>query len=269
MNNKSITLKYRRWFKGMPPQPVKLKIPGWTGCDKTHQNGSKPQPWHCKPFMDGVNYGLELIYPFENETRVYWKKDKLVFDGQFGEEAVWESSEQRMQTGGSPPMMNFAPGHYGMTSSLDLEPEEGYVFRIEPHPSYYTVDDDTMPLIVPANIERWWSRVFFVVFKAPRKDQVHVFTKHMPYAHLLVVPEKVKINVKEMTLGEQKGRENREKIISNNGKKIATNDWYDHQGNNFDDKYAILKREYYYNGKEGFNEKLTELMRGCPYHNKK
>ena len=269
MSNKSITLKYRKLPNGIPPRPVKLEIPGWSGCDGNHTNGSEPQPWHCKPFMDGINYGLELVYSFETETRVYWQDNVLKFDGKFGDEAFWESPEQRAITGGSPPIKDFAPGHYGMTSCLDLEPPEGYIFRIEPHPSYFTREDDHMPLIVPANLERWWSRIFFVVFKAPRKVQVHIFTKHMPYAHLLILPEKIKINVQEMSLFEAKHRQNRERLLNEKGPNIATNNWVDHKGNAFNNKYSVLKREYQHKGQEGVDEKFTELMRGCPYHNKK
>lgn len=64
-----IGIKYRTWFKGVAPRPIRLEIPGWAG-EKNWESG---QPWHCKPFVDGATYGLELIYPYDTEVAVVSK----------------------------------------------------------------------------------------------------------------------------------------------------------------------------------------------------
>src|SRR5687767_59867 len=81
-----IELKYRCWYKGVPPKPIKLQIPGWAGDSHGHSNGDKPQPWHCPPFVEGATYGLELIYPFETEVSVRNVDGKIKFDGDFSKE---------------------------------------------------------------------------------------------------------------------------------------------------------------------------------------
>jgi len=43
-----LQIKYRTAHKALPPQPIRLKVPGWAGAPEiTMDNGSEPQPWHC------------------------------------------------------------------------------------------------------------------------------------------------------------------------------------------------------------------------------
>src|SRR5581483_3355518 len=129
-------------------------------------------------------YGLELIYPFDTEC-VVRNDGKVTFEGDFEPERPPDDKDW-------PPFKAFAPGHYGMTSCLDIEPPEGYVLRTEPHPRYFTDPDNTTPCMVPGHIQgEWWPRIFFVVFKAPPQGHFHVFCKGEPYGQLLVVPRKV------------------------------------------------------------------------------
>ena len=74
-----LEIKYRTYYKGIPPKKIKLKIPGWSGDSKDYGDGAKPQPWHCVPFVEGSTYGLELIYPFETECVVTREDGKIKF----------------------------------------------------------------------------------------------------------------------------------------------------------------------------------------------
>ena len=252
----NLEVKYRTWHKGVAPRHIKLEIPGWAGENKDHSDGSKPQPWHCPPFVDGSTYGLELIYPFKNETRVTRKGDEIIFDGDF--------SDEEYANNGQPPFLSFSPDHYGMTSSLDIMPPEGYLLRIEPHPRFYTDRTGTVPIAAAGHIQRWWSRIFFVAFKSPLENEVHIFRQGEPYAHALIIPDKPSIKINKMSPEEVSKRHNREQIIANHGSKIAKNNWKDHKGMPFNDKYNVLKMIYSKGGDQAIEEKLNEVSKECP-----
>ncbi len=189
-------VKYRSWHKGVAPSPIKLEIPGWAGDNKQHENGCEPQPWHCPPFVDASTYGYELIYPFDNDCFVKKINGKIIFEGDFSSED-WDIDECGRPTSDqqskrkTPPMMSFSKNHYGMTSALDLEPPEGHITRTEPHPRFYTDESGTVPCLVAGHIQRWWSRIFFVVFKSPQEGQTHIFRKGEPYGQVLFLPQKI------------------------------------------------------------------------------
>lgn len=252
----SLEVKWRTWYKGIPPRPIKLQIPGWAGDSHGHSNGDKPQPWHCVPFVDGSTYGLELIYPFESECRVYRDENgKLIFEGDFENEAPWQSKNEEERC--LPPFSSFAPGHYGFTSSMDIAPPEGYVLRLEPHPRFYTDTTGTCPIAAAGHIQRWWSRIFFVAFKAPLNGETHIFKKDEPYAQILIVPERVTYNMVEMKDSEKVARSKREETISERSQYIAKNVWRDHVGNQFDDKYRRLKSAHAKGGIEAVDEMIN------------
>lgn len=258
-----IQVKYRTWHNGQPPRPIRLQIPGWSGKDRDHENGAEPQPWHCPPFVEGSTYGHELVYPYNSECRVKRINGELVFEGDFSEEPWMINEEGTTQTGDepkkiTPPMMSFAPGHYGMSSALDMEPPEGYVLRTEPHPRFYTDDTGTVPCLVPGHIQRWWSRIFFVVFKAPREGEVHIFRKGEPYGQVLFLPQKNNAEMTPFTAEETLERENRERKISNYGHKIATHVWRDHKQLSFDNKYKVLSGAYAKDGYEGVDKTIEK-----------
>lgn len=256
-----IIVKYRTWYAGHPPTPIKLQIPGWAGKDRRHGNGAEPQPWHCPPFVDGSTYGHELIYPYKSECRVKRIDGQIVFEGDFSGEDWLLGENGEMLTGDqpkktTPPMMSFAPGHYGMSSGLDLEPPEGYVTRTEPHPRFYTDETGTVPCMIAGHIQRWWSRIFFVVFKAPKEGEVHIFKHGDPYGQLLFVPQKNPVNFKPFSEDEIKARELREKRISDHASKIASHSWNDNKMLRFDDKYKVLSSAY----SKGGYDKIDSLM---------
>jgi len=235
----NIKVKYRTYYKAIPPKRIKLDIPGWAGTPDKQVNGNKPQPWHCVPFVEGSTYGLELIYPFESECKVFNENDKLRFEGDFNGENPW---------GSGPPFSNFAPNHYGFTSSLDIQAPDGYVVRLEPHPRFFTDTIGTVPIVVPGHINSWWAKIFFIVFKAPRPGEVHIFRKNEPYAQVLIVPQKVNYELSEMNEFEAANRAIIDAKISSYGKLISKNSWQDHQNNTFDDKYKQLAKVF---AKEG------------------
>jgi hypothetical protein len=199
--------------------------------------------------VDASTYGHELVYPYKSECLVKRINGQVVFEGDFSDEE-WMLSESGESLSGdsprkkTPPMMSFAPGHYGMSSGLDLEPPEGYVIRTEPHPRFYTDDTGTVPCMLAGHIQRWWSRIFFVVFKAPREGEIQIFRYGEPYGQLIFVPQKNLATFEQFTEEESKVRETRDKRISDHAKKIANNSWNDNKMLNFDDKYKVLSSAY-------------------------
>src|ERR1700712_4878954 len=78
------TVKYRLINPGLRPRRTRLEIPGWAGKQEPRTDGSHEYVWHCLPFSEGAQYGVELFYPFDNELRVSTQGGKLVLDGDFG-----------------------------------------------------------------------------------------------------------------------------------------------------------------------------------------
>ncbi len=237
--NSKIKILYRSRFNGLPPRPIKLLVPGWVGDKSPRQDGSVPQPWHCKPFVDGATYGLELLYPFNAECNVRLRRDRIVFEADFSEERNWI-----LDKNGKPqvPFSAFAPGHYGMTTCLDLQPPPGHVLRIEPHPRVFTGDSAHAPLAIPGHIERFWPRILFVVFKAPPPGQLHVFRKGEPYAQLIVVPQRMQYDVQKMNRSQERFRARQDKLVGQAAALLSTHWWESASGDYFDDKYKQLGR---------------------------
>jgi len=249
-----ITLKYRTWYKGIVPRKIKLKIgeDGWAGDSHDYRSGAKPQPWHCLPFVEGSTYGLELIYPFETECKVFNNNGKVEFQGDF------EKERPNMEVKW-PPFLAFAPSHYGFTSSLDLNVPEGYVVRLEPHPKYFTDMSYTTPCVVPGHIQaEWWSRIFFIVFKIPPDGQYHIFRKSEPYAQILIVPKKVDYDIVPMTENEIKERSKFETIFDKADQHMAKKRWIDNTGHHFNDKYKVAGSVFAKKGLGGVKEFLLD-----------
>lgn len=136
-------LKYRLHGARPAPRPIQLAIPGWGGVAEPRADGSHEQPWHCTPFSESARYGIEVIYPFEEELRVTKSQDGVVLDAEWGEppdDLMW------------PPFRPFGEDYYSYQISLDLEVPAGWAIRTEPHPRYYTDASNTTPLAVPALI---------------------------------------------------------------------------------------------------------------------
>lgn len=256
--SESIRVKYRTWYNGIAPRPVKLQIPGWSGIDLTHSDGSEAQPWHCQPFVEGSTYGLELLYPFETECHVHTKNGELIIDGDFTEEnkKVKESDIK------FPPFGKFAKGHFGMTSCLDIQVPDDMVLRLEPHPRFYTDQTHTCPVIVAGNIQTsWWPKIFFVVFKNPAEGQKYIFKHGEPYAHILIIPKKPQIEIKKMTKEEEYRRNYEDSIIIQQSRRISGNTWKSDEGHKFDDKYKKLSTIASKNGCPFIGKYLEKINR--------
>ena len=168
-----MTIKYRLSGKALPPRPITMKLPGWAGSANLRmENGSQPQPWHCKPFTDASTYGLELIYQYETECHI-----------------INDSGTSRIQwdfmkePGGivAPTEFSFTvprpPRFFSFATSIDIQAPPGYVTRVEPHPRFYTDDTDTVPCAIGGHLPGWWPKNAFVVFKVPPRGHRAIFRK--------------------------------------------------------------------------------------------
>lgn len=226
-----VNLKYRTWYKGQPPRQIKLEIPGWSG-EKTWDLG---QPWHCKPFADGATYGLEIIYPFQTEVVVTNENGEAQFH--------CESKSEWEDVGVVFPFRCFAPHHFGFTSSLDIQTEEGFGSLILPHSRYFTDMQGTVPLPSIGLLESdWWPKVFFIAFRAPLEGQKYVFKYGEGIAQILIVPKSPKYNIEKMSREEARLRSDQEKMLAKHGGKIANKTWTDKQNFTFDNKYKVLSQ---------------------------
>ena len=106
-------VKYRLNDPRLAPRRTRLEIPGWAGSRDPRKDGSHEQVWHCVPFSEGAQYGIELFYPYDNELRVSTKDGKLVFEGDWGEPPdsgiLW------------PPFRDFGGAFYTYQLLLDLK----------------------------------------------------------------------------------------------------------------------------------------------------
>ena len=239
---------YAAYSKALPPQPTKIKPGGWAGENQKMADGSEPQPWHCLPFVEAATYGLELIYPFDNECNVINENGTLRFDWDFANEAGGEV------TGGE--FIAFAPKHaskyYLFNTRLDIVPPEGHVIRTEPHPRFFTDDTGTVPISLVGHVQNeWWPRRFFVVFKSPPIGGRHVFRKGEPYAQILFVPNRFGYEGEAMGGEEEKRRRGLEAAIDAAKSEISENVWHNPAGTTFSDHYKILARAYGKDGLEG------------------
>lgn len=247
-----INFTYRTWYLGLPPNRIKLQIPGWAG----KETENEAQPYHCKPFNDASTYGFELLYPFKTEVVVRTENNKCIFEGDFE-----KNDENQGAITNNMPFANFAEGHFGFTSSLDICTDEGWGTLLLPHPRYYTDRSGDVPLPVSGLIESdFWARIFFIVFKAPLEGQKYVFRYLEPYAQVIFVPKKVNYNCRRMTASEEVERIKQEGILGNCVPNIATHIWKDNNGSIFDNKYKLLSRLAKTSGVQAVKDCLMEAQ---------
>lgn len=252
-----MNVTYRLWPNGLAPRRIRMEIPGWAG-EPTHE---LPQPWHCKPFVDGATYGLELLYPWKAECVVSTRADGTCeFSGEFRNEGPPEyPAEWR-------PFESFAPNHFGMATGVDIQTEDGCGMMILPHPRYYTDRTGTVPLAVCGLLEKdWWPHVFFLVFKAPLPGQQHVFRHGDPVASLLFLPKQVKYTLAEMTPEDVQARQRRENKICASWAEYSQRILYCRTGAAFDDKYKRLSQLARTEGIEQAQAAMDDPSK-LPYH---
>src|SRR3984893_9303951 len=123
-------IKYRLVNPGLRPRRTKLEMPGWGGQPAPRTDGSHEYAWHCAPFTESAQYGIEVFYPYENELHVSQKNGVLHFDGDFG-----EPPDDDLQW---PPFRKFGSEYYTYQLLLDLKVGKDWAVRTEPHPRFYT-----------------------------------------------------------------------------------------------------------------------------------
>jgi hypothetical protein len=192
-------VKYRMTEERLRPRRTKLEIPGWAGQPEPRADGSHEYAWHCVPFSEAAQYGLEVFYPYDHELRVSTKDGHLVFDGDFGpppdDGRLW------------PPFRTFGEHFYTYQLLLDLKVAAGLAIKIEPHPRFYTDSTDSVPIAVPALMRNWWPMMFFMVFKSPAEGQTHIFRPSEPFAQFTVIPEECDFELVKMSDEEAAERE--------------------------------------------------------------
>jgi len=192
-------VKCRLFETRLAPRRTKLEIPGWGGQSTPRRDGSREQPWHCVPFSESAQYGIEIFYPYDNELHVSTRDGKLVLDGDFGPNPgsgiEW------------PPFRTFGGKYYTYQLLLDLKVADGMAIRTEPHPRFYTDFTDTTPIAVPALLRRWWPMVNFMVFKSPPEGRTHIFRPGEPMAQIVVIPAEPDFEIVPMSEEEAAERE--------------------------------------------------------------
>ncbi len=193
-------IKYRHYQPRLAPRRTKVEVPGWGGTKEPRQDGAHEQAWHCLPFVEGAQYGVEIFYPHDHEVRVSRRDGRFLFEGDFG-----PAPSPGVQW---PPFRSFGEGFYTYQLLLDLKVPEGYAVRAEPHPRFYLGEADDVPLAVPALLRTsWWPMINFVVFKAPPEGRVHVFRPGEPFMQFCVVPAEPEIVLEPMGVEEAAERE--------------------------------------------------------------
>ena len=175
-------VKFRLANPGLRPRRTKLEMPGWAGKPEPRTDGSQEYAWHCVPFTEGAQYGIEVFYPYNNELHVTNKGGKLAFNGDFGPPP--EGSDLMW-----PPFRSFGRDYYTYQLLLDLKVGSEWAVRTEPHPRFYTDTTGTVPIAIPALLRtEWWPMISFIVFKAPADGCTHIFRPGEPMLQLLVLP---------------------------------------------------------------------------------
>ena len=229
-------VKFRLHGHRPPPQPIQLPIPGWAGAPQPRADGSHEQPWHCTPFSESARYGLEMLYPFDEELRVTTHRGRVRLEANWREpedpELMW------------PPFRPFGEGYYSYQISLDLEVPPGWAIRVEPHPRYFTDPTNTTPLAAPALIRtEWWPMIFFCIFKAPPKGVTHIFRKGEPYISMIAIPAAPELELRPMTEAEAAERELRARRLAASRDALAEGTrWLSTTNTVFDGSYRHMFR---------------------------
>jgi hypothetical protein len=228
-------VKYRLNDVRLAPRRTKLEIPGWAGEREPRADGSREQVWHCLPFSEGAQYGVELFYPYENELHVTTRAGRLILDGDFGPDPA---------TGVQwPPFRSFGERFYTYQLLLDVKVGDGMAVRTEPHPRFYSDPTDSVPIAVPALIRNWWPMLFFIVFKSPPEGRTHVFRPGEPFAQILVIPEAADFELVPMSEDEAAERELQARRIHASRETLAASThWTSASNTAFDGTYRHLLR---------------------------
>jgi hypothetical protein len=229
-------VKYRLVEPRLRPRWTKLEMPGWGGKPEPRKDGSHEQVWHCMPFTEGAEYGIELFYPYDNELRVTNPDGRVVLDGDFG-----PAPDSDLQW---PPFRAFGENYYTYQLLLDLKVDEDMAVRTEPHSRYYTDPKDEVPLAVPALLRtNWWPMISFVVFKAPPKGGTHIFRPGEPFMQIVFLPLPSQFELHEMNEEEAAEREMRGRRIHASRESLSKEtEWVSSTDTVFDGTYRHILR---------------------------
>ena len=252
-----VRVQYSSSSKALPPQPIRIKTPGWGGSAEKMETGAQPQPWHCLPFVEASTYGLELLYQYDNPCEVINEGGHVRFEWDYASEPGGDV------TGGE--FLTFspkdAPKHYLFNTRLDVVPPPGHVIRTEPHPRFFTDDTGTVPPALIGHLQNeWWPRKLFVVFKAPPPGQRHVFRKGEPYAQIVFVPQRVAYEVEPMPPEEDARRRELERRIDAARFQIADNVWHNLDGAPLSSHYKVLARAFARDGAAGVEDVVRRAL---------
>jgi hypothetical protein len=229
-------VKYRLFEPGLRPRRTKLELPGWGGAKAPRADGSHEQPWHCAPFSESAQYGIEVFYPFKNELHVTMRDGRLALDGDFG-----PAPDSDLQW---PPFRRFGEMYYTYQILIDIQVGTDWAIRTEPHPRYYTDPTDSVPLAVPAMLRtHWWPMMSFMVFKAPPEGRTHIFRPGEPMFQIIIIPVEADFELQEMTEEEAAERELRGRRIHASRDTLAEETkWTSSTDTVFDGTYRHLLR---------------------------
>lgn len=229
-------VKYRLVNPDVRPRRTKLEMPGWGGTPEPRKDGSHEQVWHCMPFTEGAQYGIEVLYPYKNELKVTKERGQVRLAGDFGsppgEGLQW------------PPFRTFGENYYTYQLLLDLQVPAGWAVRSEPHPRYYADSTDTVPLAVPALLRtEWWPMISFAVFKAPPEGTEHIFRAGEPMMQFIFVPSDPEFELQPMSEQEAAEREVRGRRIHASRDTLGADSvWTSSTNTVFDGTYRYLLR---------------------------
>jgi hypothetical protein len=229
-------IKYRLFNPGLAPRRTKLEMPGWAGKPAPRKDGSHEYAWHCMPFTEGAQYGIEVFYPYDNELHVSTKNGELIFDGDFG-----PPPDGDLQW---PPFRSFGKEYYTYQLLLDLKVGREWAVRTEPHPRFYTDRTDTVPIAVPALLRtEWWPMISFIVFKSPAEGRTHIFRPGEPMLQILVLPITAEFTLAAMDEEESAEREMRGRRIHASRDTLGSESvWTSDTDTVFDGTYRYLLR---------------------------
>jgi hypothetical protein len=230
------TIRFRAYQPGLNPRRTKLEVPGWGGPAEPRRDGSHEQAWHCTPFTESAQYGIEVFYPYENELHVTKKDGVVHLEGDFG-----PPPDGDLQW---PPFRGFGENYYTYQLLLDLKVSDDFAVRAETHPRFYTSPTDDVPLAVPALIRTsWWPMLSFVVFKAPPPGVTHIFRPGEPFMQFLIIPAEPSFELKEMGEEEEAERELRGRRIHATRDTLGKDStWVSATSTVFDGTYRRLHR---------------------------
>jgi tetratricopeptide (TPR) repeat protein len=246
-----LKVKYATYSKAVPPQPIRIKTPGWAGNPDKMEDGSPGQPWHCLPFVEASTYGLELIYPFDTECQVINDNGMVRIEWDFAKEPGGDLTGAEFSTF----YPKEASKHYLFTTKIDVQAPSGHVIRTEPHPRFFTDDTGTCPLAVIGHLQtEWWPRKLFVVFKVPPPGQRHIFRKGEPYAQILFVPKRTSVELAKLTPEEEAHRRKLDIEIDTARLQIADNIWLNSSGYQLSNHYKVLAAAFLRDGQSAVEQ---------------